>query len=155
VENRLPFADRTFDLVHTNQLIEHVRDTDGFVSEIRRVLKPGGMACISTNNLASWHNIASLVLGYQPFPMHVSDRLIIGNPLNPEHGSPHVDAGRVHVRLFTARALSELCAHHGIALLRMRTVGYYPLPPRVLGRVAARVDPRHGAFLIGLFRRAD
>ena len=76
-------------------------------SYLPRVLKPGGIACISTNNLSSWHNIWSLVFGYQPFPMHVSDALIVGNPLNPEHGQPHEDAGRIHVRVFTGRALGR------------------------------------------------
>jgi SAM-dependent methyltransferase len=154
LDDGLPFEDEAFDVVHANQVIEHVQRTDKFLREIRRVLAPGGLACISTNNLSSWHNIWSLVFGYQPFPMHVSDALIVGNPLNPEHGQPHEDAGRIHVRVFTGRALGELCAHHGLPPIRMRSAGYYPLPPK-LGRVAARIDPKHGAFLVGLFRRAD
>jgi hypothetical protein len=32
-----------------------------------------------------------------------------------------------------------------------RSAGYYPLPP-LIARAAARLDPTHGAFLIGLFR---
>lgn len=152
LEDGLPFGDQQFETVHANQVIEHVRDTDLFLSEIRRVLKPGGLACISTNNLPSWHNVISLALGYQPFPMHVSDELIVGNPLNPEHGSRHLDRGRIHVRLFTARALVELCAHHGLARRDVAVAGYYPLPP-VLGRLALRVDRLHGAFLVGLFER--
>jgi hypothetical protein len=35
----------------------------------------------------------------------------------------------------------------------LRTAGYYPLPPR-MARPAARIDPTHAAFLIGLFRAA-
>ena len=153
LESGIPFESERFDVVHTNQVIEHLRATDTFVSEIRRVLRPGGLACISTNNLSSWHNVVSMAAGLQPMPMHISDDVILGNPLNPEHGLPHSDHGRVHVRLFTARALTELCEHHGLRRVAMRTAGYYPLPPR-LARGALRLDPLHGAFLIGLFEPA-
>ena len=115
------------------------------------MLAPDGLACISTNNLSSWHNVLSLTLGLQPMPMHVSDETILGNPLNPLDGRPHTDIGRTHLRLFTGRALTELCARHGLELLSLRSAGYYPLPP-LLARPVARVDPTHGAFLIGLFR---
>lgn len=150
VDDGLPYPDGMFELVVANQVIEHVRRTDVFLREIRRVLRPGGIACISTNNLSSWHNIASLAFGFQPTPMHVSDEVILGNPLNPEAGDPHEDLGRTHLRLFTQRALVELAAYHGLALRRAETVGYYPLPP-ALGRPLARLDRRHGAFLICLF----
>jgi SAM-dependent methyltransferase len=153
LERPLPFDDGEFELVHSNQVIEHLRATDLFVSEIRRVLRPGGLACISTNNLSSWHNVFSLMLGLQPMPMHVSDELIVGNPLNPEQGQPHAHPGRVHLRLFTGRALRELCEHHGLVAEQVRSAGYYPLPPRA-ARIACRVDPLHGAFLVGLFRRS-
>ena len=151
LDGGLPFEDGAFDVVHANQVIEHVRRTDTVLREIRRVLTVDGLACISTNNLSSWHNVFCLALGLQPMPMHVSDETILGNPLNPLHGQPHTDVGRTHLRLFTGRALSELCAWHGLEQVSMRSAGYYPLPP-VLGRMAVRVDPAHGAFLIGLFR---
>ena len=41
-EGRLPFADGSFDLVINNQVMEHVEDLDAVLSEIHRVLKPGG-----------------------------------------------------------------------------------------------------------------
>jgi SAM-dependent methyltransferase len=153
VEEGIPFESRYFDVVHANQLIEHVRNTDLLASEIHRVLRPNGLAVISTNNMSSWHNIVSLTLGFQPFPMHVSDRAIVGNPLNPQHGRPHADAGRIHVRLFTGRALAELGAHHGLFPVHVKSAGYYPFPPR-LGRLAAKLDSLHGAFLVVTFRRA-
>lgn len=151
LDEGVPFASESFDVVHANQVLEHVRRTDVFMREVRRVLRPSGLACISTNNLSSWHNVLSLGLGMQPMPMHVSDEIIVGNPLNPEHRWGHRDAGRTHLRLFTARALGELAGYHGLALESLTTVGYYPLPPLV-ARLAARVDPLHGAFVVGLFR---
>jgi SAM-dependent methyltransferase len=151
LDDGLPFESESFDVVHANQVLEHVRRTDLFMREIRRVLRPDGLACISTNNLASWHNVISLGLGMQPMPVHVSDEIIVGNPMNPEHRWGHRDAGRTHLRLFTARALTELAAYHGLALERLRTVGYYPLPP-LLARLAARLDRLHGAFIVAFFR---
>jgi SAM-dependent methyltransferase len=151
LDDGIPFPSASFDFVTANQVIEHVRRTDLLLREIRRVLKPDGLACISTNNLSSWHNVAALGLGMQPMPMHVSDEIIVGNPLNPEHRWGHRDLGRTHLRLFTARALTELAGYHGLAMDQIKTVGYYPLPP-LLARLATRVDPLHGAFLVGLFR---
>lgn len=40
----LPFADGEFDLVVSNQVFEHVVSFDAAVSEIKRVLKPGGVS---------------------------------------------------------------------------------------------------------------
>lgn len=152
LDEGFPFESDRFDVVHANQVIEHVRRTDAFLTEIRRVLAPRGVACISTNNLASWHNVLSLALGLQPAPMHVSDEVVVGNPINPEQGKRHADEGRVHLRLFTGRALSELCEHHGLRPVALRTAGYYPLPP-VLARRALKLDPTHGAFLVALLKR--
>jgi SAM-dependent methyltransferase len=41
---RLPFPDATFDLVVSNQVLEHVQDHDVAFSEISRVLKPGAIS---------------------------------------------------------------------------------------------------------------
>jgi ubiquinone/menaquinone biosynthesis C-methylase UbiE len=57
-----PLPDNSIDQVCANQVIEHRIDTDNFVSEIYRVLKPNGSVVIATENLASWHNIAALLL---------------------------------------------------------------------------------------------
>ena len=44
----LPFADGAFDLVVCTETLEHVRDVQLFLSEVRRVLEPGGRVAIST-----------------------------------------------------------------------------------------------------------
>jgi SAM-dependent methyltransferase len=42
VANRIPFADCSFDVVVSNQVFEHIQHPKQFISEIHRVLKPGG-----------------------------------------------------------------------------------------------------------------
>jgi SAM-dependent methyltransferase len=151
LEAPLPLPDAAFDLVHANQVIEHLKHTDGFLREARRLCAPGGMVVVSTNNLSSWHNVATLVAGWQPMPNHVSDEVHVGNPMNLRAGERHADAGQTHLRIFTGRALAELAEHHGLEVLELRTSGYYPFPPR-MARMLCRMDNRHAAFLIGLFK---
>ena len=154
VDRGLPFADDMFGLVVANQVIEHVRRTDTFLREVRRVLKPDGLVCISTNNLSSWHNVVSLALGMQPTPMHVSDEIIVGTPMNPEAGLAHEDLGRTHLRLFTRRALVDLARYHGLEALSAETVGFYPFPPKIAERLV-RIDQGHGAFVVCVFRAVE
>jgi SAM-dependent methyltransferase len=143
----LPFEDASVDVIHSNQVIEHLAGTDLFMSEIRRLLRPGGYAIVSTNNLASLHNILALMLGWQPWTSHVSDEITgLGNPVGP-HGSQEASAGATHLRIFTGRALADLARHHGLRVELQRTSGFYPLAPWA-ARVANRVFPLWGAYLV-------
>jgi ubiquinone/menaquinone biosynthesis C-methylase UbiE len=45
---RLPFADGSFDLVVCTETLEHVHDLQRFLSEVRRVLSPGGRLAVTT-----------------------------------------------------------------------------------------------------------
>ena len=44
---RLPFSDRSFDLVICSEVLEHIPEDSKAVSEITRVLKPGELAVVS------------------------------------------------------------------------------------------------------------
>jgi SAM-dependent methyltransferase len=44
----LPFGDGAFDLVVCTETLEHVRDVQLLLSEIRRVLEPGGRLAVTT-----------------------------------------------------------------------------------------------------------
>ena len=46
----LPFRDNTCDVVFCCDVLEHVRDLPNVISEISRVLKPGGVFCYDTIN---------------------------------------------------------------------------------------------------------
>jgi SAM-dependent methyltransferase len=143
-----PYDDASFDLIVSNQVIEHIDDTDNFVREAYRVLKPHGRAVISTENLASWHNIASLVLGWQPFSVtNISESAqAVGNPFGIHRGERGEQRG--HLRVLAYRGFRELFALHGFVVEAIVGAGYYPLPGKV-----ARIDPRHAAFITIAARR--
>jgi SAM-dependent methyltransferase len=62
----LPFPDKTFDVVFSGETIEHQIDTDWFLSEINRVLKPGGQFVLTFPNIRTLASFALLLLDLPP-----------------------------------------------------------------------------------------
>jgi len=134
----------TFDLVHANQVIEHVSNVDLFVSEVFRVLKKGGHAVISTENGSSWHNVFAAAMGWQIFSLtNVSGlKAGLGNPFAIQRGGTPFTGTWTHKTIFNYRGLIEMFETHGFSRLTVAGAGYFPLPA-LLGRI----DPRHSAFI--------
>src|SRR6185369_5054307 len=104
-----PWADASVDVVVCNQVFEHLKNVWRPMSEMHRVLRPGGWLLISVPNLASLHNRILLAFGAQPTSIRT---------FGP------------HVRGFTRRELERFVAHRGaFAIVRSRGVGFHPLVP--------------------------
>jgi SAM-dependent methyltransferase len=144
----LPYEDASFDLAHANQVIEHISDLDRFVSEVRRVLVPGGRAVVCTENLASWHNVAALVAGFMPFSLtNVSERGAVGNPLAlGARQDVAFEPSWAHTRVLTTVGLAHLFELHDLRVRERFGSGYHPLPPWAARRLAPW-DVRHAAFI--------
>jgi ubiquinone/menaquinone biosynthesis C-methylase UbiE len=82
----LPFVDGEFELVLCAETIEHVRDVQLFLSEIRRVLRPGGGLALTTPAHSRWTALRLLANGFESG----------FDPLSP------------HLRFFTQRSMREL-----------------------------------------------
>ena len=150
-----PFDDSSFDVVHANQVIEHVHGLDHFVSETRRVLAVGGQAIVCTENLASWHNIFALTMGWMPFSLsNISARGNVGNPLSLHMGEEpaHGDSWQ-HTRVLSLSGLRSIFQLHGMTVESVFASGYYPASGE-LSRALARRDARHAHFIGVAARRA-
>src|SRR5581483_2602613 len=63
IRARLPYASASIDIVLAAEIVEHVVDTQGFMADIHRVLRPGGAVLLSTPNLLWWKYRLDLLLG--------------------------------------------------------------------------------------------
>lgn len=144
LNGKLLLGDETFDIVHSNQVIEHLYNTDTFVKEIWRVLKFGGYTVICTPNLSSLHCIAMLLLGLQP--TFVSDEIRPGNPFYgcQDLTGQYIHPAHCHLRIFNRRSLKEMFEYHGFKVERIVGAGYYPLWGK-MARLLAYVDGTHSA----------
>ena len=107
VDEPLPFPDESFDTVVAGELLEHVRDPERLVAEVRRVLRRGGTFVGSVPNAFRLKNRLRFLLGRAPEddPTHLhmySPRAV--SALLEGFGSPrmHFIAGRfvrLHPRL--------------------------------------------------------
>lgn len=98
----LPYGDGVFDLVIAGEIIEHIFDTDYFLNEVYRVLRPEGRFLISTPNIASFGRRLMLLLGINP---------II-------ELSPNETESSGHIRYFTYRGLKTLLRKHGFEVVK-------------------------------------
>ena len=148
LNHEFELEDGVADRVMANQVIEHLYDTDNLLSEIWRVLKPGGVLVISTENLASWHNVFALFLGWQPFSLtNISEhRAGIGNPLALHRGEGGIPRPSQHLRVYTPRGLSELLMNTGFEIEQLCGIGYFPFGGKT-ARALGRLNPGHAALL--------
>ena len=94
----LPLGDGEFDLVLCAEMLEHVRDVQLLLSEVRRVLKPGGRLAITTPAHGRRTGLRILARGFEPE----------FNPLLP------------HLRFFTKKSLTQLLDEMGFGVLSLR-----------------------------------
>lgn len=59
----LDFDDNAFDVVYSHGVLHHTVDTEQSISEVRRVLKPGGEAVIMLYNRHSWLALVAWLSG--------------------------------------------------------------------------------------------
>jgi SAM-dependent methyltransferase len=88
----LPAARESYDIVICNQVFEHLKNIYQPITEIHRILKPGGIFVVSVPNMAALHNRILLGVGRQP-----STTAIMG----------------AHVRGYTLRSFTQFLTLNG------------------------------------------
>ncbi len=113
IDDALPFEDGSFSLVWASEVIEHVADTARWLSEVRRVLVPGGRLLLTT-------------------PSHGRLRLLLGGI--ERFSEPLGD----HLHLYTRASLARVLAEFGFGAATVQSVGGAPMLRRLLLARAVR-----------------
>lgn len=67
---QVPQPDASFDLVVCSNVLEHVESPEGIARELRRLVKPDGLALVSENCLSEVGYVRKRLKGRQPHPAH-------------------------------------------------------------------------------------
>lgn len=153
----LPFESNFFDLILASQVIEHTHNTRAFVSELYRILAPGGKAALATENLASLLNILALTCGYAPFSLMQVCGIYIGNPIGLHQGettvsysdrmNPKYSGIAGHNRVMTVRQMKELFQLEGFIDVSVKSISVLPFPDSV-SRIIERLIRHKGHFIV-------
>ena len=117
-EGSWDLEDASFDVVWAGEVIEHVADTAALMSEMRRVLRPGGSLVLST-------------------PDHGWLR-VLGLAVRPRRFDEWFDPRADHLRFYTRRSLGALLVDFGFEPALVRGAGGTPGARRWLLAAARR-----------------
>ena len=132
LEEKLPFNNNSFDGITAGEIIEHLYDTDFFLKELYRVLKPRGYLIISTPNIVSLGRRLMLLFG-----------------LNPNIETNLGDNSFGHIRYFTKETLQQLLVNNRFKPEYFTsTIVNFSVNNDIYSKLLARFFPTLGSILI-------
>lgn len=111
-KHRFPYPDEHFSTVVCGELIEHLfHDPMFLMSEVNRILRPGGHLLLTTPNICSHRALTAILLGYHPgfFPAYIK----------PAEDGEETEAR--HNREYAPREIADLFRDAGFEVTRLET----------------------------------
>lgn len=134
----LPYGDATIDVITCMEVVEHLYSLKTLLTDIKRVLRPGGVVYITTNNVADRDGLLRAVRDQETNLDRDLDLTSIW--------SGHDDQWRGHVRFYSPGQLADAGARAGLSTVRTDYFQVYEDPdvyPRtdrgLTGAVRARL----------------
>jgi ubiquinone/menaquinone biosynthesis C-methylase UbiE len=146
IDFAIPLKDNSVDVIVCNQTIEHLRNLEQFFTEVKRVLKNGGFAVISSVNLSSLHSIIMLCLTMYPTIL-TPYRVYLGNFL---YGQPGIG----HNWGFNRAILKDIARFFGFELIKIWGQGYY-FVPRMVSRLLSKLFPYWAVYIGFVIRKNE
>lgn len=125
---KLPYKSKTMDVVISTETIEHILNTDNYISEINRVLKNKGKLLLTFPNINT--PISWFIQIFCDLPPFMSSRY-----------------KSIHVRDFTLKIVKIILNKYGF---KVKTVKGFdiPLMPKFFSDLLCKIHPRFGGGII-------
>lgn len=129
-KDRFPYENAHFDTVICGELIEHLfEDPMHLMSEINRILKPGGHVVLTTPNIASYRGISAILQGFHPGLFHAYIKPNEQGEADPRHN-----------REYTPREIHQLLENSGFEVTLLDTGDFRDEPHPEYGWVIHLLD---------------
>lgn len=139
---QLPFSNDSFDRVCSNGVLHHTPNMLLALHEIRRVLRPGGLATVIVYNRNSWHFWGHLVLEQALLRGKLlRERSMTGVLHGVEHGG-----GRPLVRVYSTRQVRSMMEAAGLRNVTTNVSAFRKRESR-LGALFGAAG--HGWYIVG------
>jgi SAM-dependent methyltransferase len=112
----LPFEDRSFDVIVSRSVVEHLENPLAVFRELRRVLRPGGRLIFTTPNKFYYGSIVAALVPYSWKDFYM--RKMFG-----DQGYDHFP---VFYRANTKRRLRKIAAQSGLQIDRLEALRHFP-----------------------------
>jgi SAM-dependent methyltransferase len=121
---QLDFGNDTFDTVLAIGIFEYLPSDEAALAQVRRVLKPGGLAILSLQNRYSyWTGIRSLAWPLRPLLRGLLGRRFPGREFSGHH----------RTRSHAPRSFRRIASRHGMTAILEERVNFNPIPFNVPG----------------------
>lgn len=128
----IPFKSNEFDLVFSNQVVEHILNTDLFLKESFRVLKKGGYFIVITPNISFWLNRLIFPFGIYPIFAEISsENKTMGEGFLKKFMYEKEAVG--HVKVFNLPALTDMIEYYNFKILKKVGIPFSFQMPKILG----------------------
>jgi ubiquinone/menaquinone biosynthesis C-methylase UbiE len=153
---RMPFADRSFDLITARSVMEHVAVPEITMREARRVLRPGGVFLMATPNLLYYQLLAAYVMpeGLRKRAVHFLE------------GRAEQDVFPAYYRMNTCRAVRQMADKVRMEVCSLETVECPPefgrlghpiadIERAITAMLRCRALERMRAVIVAVLRRPE
>ena len=88
LDDSLPYADDTFDVACSIEVIEHIENQCAYVRELYRITKPGGRVIVTTPNILNINSRINFLhsgfwLLFEPLPLRCGDCVSLAGHITP------------------------------------------------------------------------